>query len=81
MRAEGFWRLFFSSVGVFWKLDCTALEGRRLRFCGRNSLCLFLLFFADRDFEEQFAVAARVVVCERSGGDLDLVIDGRCARV
>jgi hypothetical protein len=56
-----------------------------LRFCGRNSLCLFLLFFADRDFDEQFAVAARVVVCEGSGGDcggnLDLVMDGRCARV
>jgi hypothetical protein len=71
----------FCSVGVFWKLDCKALEGRRLRFFGRNSLCLFLLFFADRDFDEQFAVAARVVVSERSRGDLDLVIDGRCARV
>ncbi len=85
MRAEGFWSLFFCSVGFFGKLDCTAVEGRRLRFCGRNSLCLFLLFFADRDFDEQFAVAARVVVCEGSGGDcggnLDLVMDGRCARV
>lgn len=66
-----FFFFFFLYCWVFWKLDCTALEGRRLRFCGRNSsLCLFLLFFADRDFDEQFAVAARVVVCEGSGGKL-----------